>query len=84
MEFLNSLIPYFEKNNKANKEAVARLRATHEELFEGVEKVTKKIVNTLLSNSENWEFSTEEQRNLWSEYESMLESEKALKDEKFN
>lgn len=81
VEFLNSLMPYFEKTNKANKEAVANLRATHEELFEGVDTVTKKVVNTLLSNSENWEYSTEEQRKLWSEYESLLESEKTLKDE---
>lgn len=79
--FLKSLIPFLEKSNKANKETVANLCHSHNELFEGVDAVNKKVVTNLLNNSENWEYSTPEQRELWAEYADKLESEKALKDD---
>ena len=81
IDFLNSLMPFFEKNNKANKETVASMCLTHEELFEGVETVNKKVVTNLLKNSKNWEYSTEEQRAVWADYACMIEDEKKMKDE---
>lgn len=79
-EFLNSLMPYFEKSNKANKEAVVKLRQTHEHLFEGVAAVTRKVVNTLLTNADHWEYSTPEQRALWQQYQTLMEIEATEKD----
>ena len=81
MAFLNSLMPFLEKNNKANKETVALMRQEHEDLFVGVETVTKKVVMTLLKDSEGWEFSSPEQVKIWSLYADMLDREKELKDE---
>ncbi len=79
IEFLQSLMPYLEKSNKANKETVARLCAARKDLFDGSEIVTKKTVNTLLKNSELWQYSTVEQRELWSQYVDLLDKEAELK-----
>lgn len=78
--FLQSLMPYFEKNNKANKEARARLCADRNDLFDGVTP-SKKVITTLLKNSERWQYSTPEQRQLWSQYVDMLDKEAELKKE---
>ena len=80
VEFLQSLMPYFEKNNKANKEARARLCANRNDLFDGVTP-SKKVITTLLKNSERWQYSTPEQRELWSQYVDLLDKETELKKE---
>jgi type I restriction enzyme M protein len=79
--FLESLAPYLEKNNKANKEKIADLRKPFDYLFEDGQAITKKVVQKLLDNSELWEYSTVEQRNLWAQYLVLLESEKTVKAE---
>lgn len=79
--FLESLTPYLEKNNKANKEKIAELRKLCDYLFEEGQSITKKVVQKLLDNSERWEYSTVEQRNLWAQYLDLLESEKTVKTE---
>jgi type I restriction enzyme M protein len=77
--FLQLLMPYLEKNNKANKEAVARLCAGRNDLFVGIDVVTKKVVNSLLKNSESWQYSTPEQRELWAKYVELADKEADLK-----
>jgi type I restriction enzyme M protein len=81
LTFLQSLMPYFERNCKANREAVARLVAERSDLFTGIDTVTKKVVNNLISASANWEYSTAEQRELWAQYVDMLDAEALLKKE---
>ena len=79
VEFLQSLMPYFEKNNKSNKEVVARICSERKDLFGDIDIVTKKVVNTLLKESEIWQYSTSEQRELWSKYLNLLDKEAELK-----
>lgn len=79
--FLECLAPYLEKNNKANKAMIAELRKPFDYLFEDGQNITKKVVQKILDNSQNWEYSTEEQRNLWQQYLDLLESEKTTKAE---
>lgn len=57
--FLNSLAPYLEKNNKANKEKIAELSKPFDYLFEDGQTITKKVIQKLIANSDNWEYSTE-------------------------
>lgn len=79
--FLDNLSPYLEKSNKANKEKIAELRTPFNYLFEDGQAITKKVVQKLKTNSDNWEYSTEEQRNLWQQFLDLLEKEKSLKAE---
>ena len=74
-------MPYLEKSNKANKEKIAELRIPFEYLFEDGQNITKKVVQKIIENSQNWEYSTEEQRNLWQQYLDLLEREKTTKAE---
>jgi len=79
--FLDSLAPYLEKSNKANKEIVAKLSKPFDYLFEEGKSLTKKVVQKIIANSQNWEYSTKEQRCLWKQYLDLLESEKTTKAE---
>ena len=79
--FLDSLAPYLEKSCKANKEKIAELRTPYEYLFEDEQTITKKVVQKLKSNSENWEYSSDEQRRLWQQFLDLLEKEKSVKTE---
>lgn len=81
MAFLSSLAPYLEKSNKENKNRIAELRKPYDYLFEDGQTITKKAVQKLIVNSENWEFSTEEQRDLWQRFLSLMENEKTIKAE---
>ena len=77
--FLASLAPYLEKSNKANNAKIAELRKPFDYLFEDGQNITKKVVQKILDNSQKWEYSTEEQHNLWQQYLDLLESEKTVK-----
>lgn len=79
--FLSSLAPYLEKSNKANKKKIAELRKPFGYLFEDGKNITKTVVQKILDNSQNWEYSTDEQRNLWQQYLDLFESEKSTKAE---
>lgn len=79
--FLQSLLPFFEKSNKANKEAVAKMAASRPDLIPEGTALTKKVVNTILSLAANWEYSTPEQRDHWQQYLDFVKQEKELKAE---
>lgn len=67
--------------NAADKKTIANLSGSVKYLFEEGKNISKSIVSNLLKNSESWEYSTTEQRELWAEYATMLENEKTLKDQ---
>lgn len=77
--FLESLMPYLEKSNKANKDKIAEMCQPFKYLFESGKTITKKLVQKIIANSQNWEYSDEVQRNLWQQYLDLLESEKTIK-----
>lgn len=80
--FLNELHALFEKgNNKAIKAERAGLIASRPDLFDGEDNPGKKVVTTLLKQADLWEYSTEQQRDLWQQFLSLLETEKGIKDE---
>lgn len=80
-DVLESLLPYLEKaNNKANKAYLDTMHKQYSHLFPTeCGKITKKNVNTLLTNSDNWEYSTPEQLSAWQDYAAMLEEETECK-----
>ena len=81
IQFLNELLPWYDKNNKEYKNKRATLLSEYPDLFEGNLTPSKKEVTKLLSMSDKWAYSTEEQRSLWHQFLSALETEKAIKDE---
>ena len=79
--FLDSLTPYLEKSNKANRDKIAKLRVPYNYLFGECQTITTKMVQKLIVNSENWEYSTEEKCSLWQTFLNLLEQEKIVKAE---
>ena len=80
-KFLDSLAPYLEKLNKENKQKIAELSKPYSYLFEEGQNITKKVVQKLINNSQNWEYSTEQQLNLWQQYLDLLKKEQSIKKE---
>ena len=81
-QIIKSMMPLLEKTNKENKARLDTMLKQHRHLFPAeCAKITKKIVNTLLTNSDNWEFSTSEQLSAWTDYSDMLEEEAGCKND---
>ncbi len=79
--YIEELLSWFDKSNNEYKLKRAELIATRPDLFADVESPTKAEIKKLISVSEQWVYSTEEQRTLWQQFLKALETEKAIKDE---
>ena len=78
---LQSVLPMFADNKKTSKVARESKLKQYMYLFEDGAKLTKSTVANLLKASDEWEYSTSEQLELWTEYLCLMEQEKVLKDE---
>ncbi len=79
--YIADVLVWFDKNTKEYKDRRSALIEDRPDLFGDIEKPSKSSISKMVAKSDSWEYSTEEQRMLWLQFLSLLESEKGIKDE---
>lgn len=79
--YITDLLVWFDKKNNEYIEKRTALINNRMDLFADIENPTKSVISKIITQSQNWEYSTAEQRSIWQQLLSLLETEKSIKDE---